>query len=103
LTTLLTTLRGAALAGRCGGLLAAGRGGPRGVPAAALLAAAAVATAAATTGGAGDLRGRELQARPDLLDLDLEDGALLPLAGLVAACREAALAHSAPGAGHALG
>ncbi len=43
------------------------------------------ALTAAGAAGLLDLGGGHLQARPDLLDVDLEDGALLTLAGLVGA------------------
>src|SRR4051812_9308326 len=61
--------------------LAAALGGPT----------AGVAAPAALAAGAVDLGGRELQGRADLLDVDLEDGALLALAGLIAARLEAAV------------
>jgi len=40
--------------------------------------------------GAGDPRGRVPQGRPDLLDVDLDDGAPLPLAGVVGAIMDEA-------------
>ena len=72
------------------------RSGPRvvaggGLAAAARLTAAGVAAPAALAAGAVDLGGGELQRRADLVDLDLEDGALLALAGLVGARLEPAL------------
>ena len=79
----------ATLAAAPAGGLAAGvaalrsRLGPRVVLGGTAAAAAGVAPAAARAGGAGDLGGGVLQRRADLLDLDLEDGALLALAGLV--------------------
>ena len=59
--------------------------------AAALAATAGVAAPAALAAGAVDLGGRELQRRADLVDLDLEDRALLALTGLVGAGLEPAL------------
>src|SRR4051794_4794467 len=59
--------------------------------AATALAAAGVAAPAALAAGAVDLGGRELQRRADLVDLDLEDRALLALAGLVGAGLQATL------------
>src|SRR5205814_10690127 len=49
-------------------------------------AGSATAIAAFSTGpaGAGDLRRRAAPARPDLVDVDLEDRALLALSGLIA-------------------
>src|SRR4051794_16714914 len=69
------------------------RGGPTGLAAgrAALAAAAGVAAPAALAAGAVDLGGGELQRRTDLVDLELEDGALLTLAGLVGPGLEPAL------------
>ena len=69
-------------AGRSGSAarLAARAAGPRVVA-----AAGREALTAAGAAGLLDLGGGHLQARPDLLDVDLEDGALLTLAGLVGA------------------
>src|SRR4051812_10277528 len=66
--------RGPRVVGRRGLALAAGT---------ALAAPAGVAAPAALAAGAVDLGGRELQRRADLVDLDLEDRALLALAVLV--------------------
>src|SRR4051812_18454293 len=90
---------GAALAAAGAAALVA-TAGPRVVVAAGLEAAA---TATAGAGGLADLGGRHLQARPDLLDGDLEDGARLTLAGLVPARREAALHDDPHAAGERLG
>src|SRR5690606_35603002 len=78
---------------------------------AALLAAEAAALAAAESSalplGLVDLRGGVAQRRADLVDLDLEDGALLTLAGLVRTLLETSLddhPHAAlQGLGHVLG
>ena len=61
-------------------------------PAAALLAAAGTAEAAATAAALGlvDLGGRVAQRGADLVDLHLDDGALLALLGLVRARLQAA-------------
>src|SRR6478736_6553014 len=93
--TLLATLR-------CGGLLGSGllatpvalttllggRRGATGGPRVGSLLAAPLA-AEATTGtaalGLGDLRGRVAQRRADLVDVELDDGALLALLGVVRA------------------
>src|SRR6185295_9190502 len=72
--------------------------------AAALSAAGvATATATATATSAADLGGGPAQGRADLVDLHLDDGALLTLTGLVRALPEPAR-HDHPGAaGEALG
>src|SRR5690606_10599200 len=65
------------------------------------------AATAAATRRAGDLRGRVPQARADLIDLELDRGAVVALAVLVAALLEAALRDDAHAlrerAGHVLG
>src|SRR5689334_20101268 len=68
--------RGPRVLGRSAATLARGTG---------LAASAGVATAATGAADPVDLGGRELERRADLLDLDLEHGALLTLAGLVGA------------------
>src|SRR5687768_18234313 len=83
----------AAVAGGCRSACGGGRGGPRVVG---CLTAAEAATAAAL--GLDHLRRRELQARPDLVDVDLVGRALLALLGLPLALLEPPLhdhAHAA--------
>src|SRR6476646_226403 len=84
-------LASAALTATRGALVA----GPRVVAAEALTAAGAA--------GLLHLGGGHLQARPDLLHVDLEDRALLTLAGLVGPCLEPALNDDAHAAGQRLG
>ena len=62
-------------------------------------ASAEATSATAAAAGLVDLGGRVAQGRADLVDLELHDGALLALAGLVRAALESAL-HDHP---HALG
>src|SRR6476619_7428962 len=89
----------AALAAAARGALAASRGalvaGPR------VVAAEALTTAGAA--GLLHLGGGHLQAGPDLLHVDLEDRALLTLAGLVGPGLEPALHDDAHAAGQRLG
>src|SRR4029079_11354771 len=70
-----------------------------------ITAAAATEPATATAAAAGlvDLRGRVAQRRPDLVDLDLDHGALLTLAGFEGALLEPPRDDHAGPAGQALG
>ena len=70
---------------------------------AAALAATGVAAPATLTAGAGDLGGGEGQGRTDLVDLELDDGALLALAGLVGALLQPTLHHDTHAALQGLG
>src|SRR5207253_1410662 len=73
-----------------------GRAGRPRVVAALLAPTAATVTGAAGAGGLGGLRGGVLERRTHLVDVELVDGALLALAGLVGALAQPA-GHDDPG------
>src|SRR5690606_27867793 len=84
-------------------IAATGVGRSRGTGVIAAAASAAETTAAATTTGLVDLRGGVTQGGTDLVDLEFDDRALLPLAGFVGALLESSAHDDASASGQALG